>query len=252
MIRALDTLVRSNLTLYHLVRSSATYLCRYLFLEEGFSFLKHVQPTLAAIAIDVGSNDGTSIEMIRRSHSDVLIHSFDPVINPKKTHQGVVFHKIALSDECGDLFLHVPKVSKWTLTQYSSSDREKVTTQLIGDFNLRPNDIEFSVVISECLPLDSLQLKPFFIKIDVEGHEESVIRGALETISKWNPILLIEIQSLDKYRTMRTLLESIGYFNLEWPQSKRVKSFGQQGTYSARRNNYLWLPTQESKTWTFS
>jgi hypothetical protein len=33
-----------------------------------------------------------------------------------------------------------------------------------------------------------------FIKIDVEGHEESVLRGGLETLQRNRPTLLIEIE----------------------------------------------------------
>jgi hypothetical protein len=32
-----------------------------------------------------------------------------------------------------------------------------------------------------------------FVKVDVEGHELSVIRGGLETIRRWKPALLIEV-----------------------------------------------------------
>ena len=43
--------------------------------------------------------------------------------------------------------------------------------------------------------LDNIQIKNIgFIKIDVEGHELEVIKGAKETINKYNLILLVEIE----------------------------------------------------------
>ena len=45
----------------------------------------------------------------------------------------------------------------------------------------------------ECVTLDSLGLTDIdFIKIDVQGSEMNVIRGALETIKRYKPLLMIE------------------------------------------------------------
>ena len=40
--------------------------------------------------------------------------------------------------------------------------------------------------------LDSLNLKPGFIKIDIEGHEFECILGSLKTIKKNKPIIMVE------------------------------------------------------------
>ncbi|MCR9255151.1 MAG: FkbM family methyltransferase [Alphaproteobacteria bacterium] len=40
--------------------------------------------------------------------------------------------------------------------------------------------------------LDSYRLSPQAIKIDVQGFEESVIKGGLETIARCRPLILIE------------------------------------------------------------
>ncbi len=40
--------------------------------------------------------------------------------------------------------------------------------------------------------LDSFRLKPDFIKIDVEGFEQLVLKGATETIKRFRPALLVE------------------------------------------------------------
>ena len=54
-----------------------------------------------------------------------------------------------------------------------------------------------------------------FIKIDVEGYEEFVIQGGLETLKKNHPLIIIEQKSgsdrygLEKYGSIKEL-ESIG------------------------------------------
>ena len=59
--------------------------------------------------------------------------------------------------------------------------------------------------------LDNIQIKNIgFIKIDVEGHELEVIKGAKETINKYNPILLVEIE---KRHSKRPVKETINFIN---------------------------------------
>jgi FkbM family methyltransferase len=251
MIRTFDSLIRSNLTLYSFLRRRAVFLCRFFLLEEGFSFLRQISPIGNSVAIDVGSNDGTSMTMIRKIHPKIPIHTFDPIVVPKNLPDRVSFHQIALSDQSSKLPLHIPTIGNETLTQYASSDQKKILTQLVGDFGISPRDVHFEYVESQSERLDSLQLSPYFIKVDVEGHELEVIRGSIETIQTFKPILLIELQSLENYQQMRNLLQSMNYFNLEWPSKGREKDFHQEGLYSRKRNNYVWLPRDQSETWKF-
>jgi hypothetical protein len=118
------------------------------------------------------------------------------------------------------------------------------------DFEVSREEIEFTRKQSECVLLDSLELNPFFIKIDVEGQEEAVVRGAIRTIAAHKPVLLIEIQSFEGYRSMQNLMREVGYFNLRWPQSRKDAFAQTPGHYSRRRNNYLWIPISNSKNWT--
>jgi len=54
-----------------------------------------------------------------------------------------------------------------------------------------------------------------FIKIDVEGHELEVIKGAINTIEKYNPVLLFECWNCDWYVDKKDLtinfVKSLGY-----------------------------------------
>ena len=62
--------------------------------------------------------------------------------------------------------------------------------------------------------LDNIQIKNIgFIKIDVEGHELEVIKGAKETINKYNPILLVEIEKRHSKESEETInfINNLGY-----------------------------------------
>jgi FkbM family methyltransferase len=70
------------------------------------------------------------------------------------------------------------------------------------------------------ITLDSKKLGDVgFVKIDVEGHELSVLRGAVETLHRYRPTLLVEIeasrrgtpQDVPSYRDTFAFLTGLGY-----------------------------------------
>lgn len=249
LLRLLDKLVRSNIYLYFLVRRIAVFLCRYVLLEDGFSFLRNVKPLGDSLALDVGSNDGTSIEMILQTVPKAQIISFDPVRSPRTLKSQVTFKNVALSDVTGDLILHSPWYGKRHLSQYSSSDRQKVVSQLCDEFDLQKSEIRLEEIRSPAIKLDSLELTPFLIKIDVEGHELKVLAGSESTLKRALPIVLVEIQDEFSYREISIFLEDRGYFNLSWPQPGEKPDFSLRGDYKKSQNNYLFLPISPSSTW---
>ena len=70
----------------------------------------------------------------------------------------------------------------------------------------------------ETITLDSLNLVDIdFIKIDVEGHELEMLKGAIQTIERWRPVVYCEIHSqrdMADYKRRREIFrifESLGY-----------------------------------------
>jgi FkbM family methyltransferase len=64
--------------------------------------------------------------------------------------------------------------------------------------------------------LDDFNLNPNFIKIDVEGSELKVLKGAVNTISRSNPILLIE----DNDPLVDNFLTELGYKSFKVKNSR--------------------------------
>jgi FkbM family methyltransferase len=64
--------------------------------------------------------------------------------------------------------------------------------------------IKWDSVIVDVIPLDNLNLRPDFIKIDVEGYDYEVLIGLRTTINNCRPILLIEFSHslYDKYNLL--------------------------------------------------
>jgi FkbM family methyltransferase len=73
----------------------------------------------------------------------------------------------------------------------------------------------FKTVRVKAFRIDDLKLENVsFIKIDVEGHELSVLEGALEMLKKNRPSILLEAEEKHRLRavaTVREFLEPLGY-----------------------------------------
>lgn len=65
---------------------------------------------------------------------------------------------------------------------------------------------------TEAITIDDLCLEGVSaIKIDVEGHEENVIAGMLETLRKYHPLLITEALSEASLLAQQKLLQPLGY-----------------------------------------
>ena len=136
-------------------------------------------------AIDIGANVGVWSYWLSKYAKQV--ESFEP--NPKIFNvlknikiKNVNSYNIALSNKSGSVDLLVPKGSKGFSNQGASLSSIKVQG-------------EHKRISIEAKCLDEYNfLDVDFIKIDVEGHEHEVIEGAQETIKKFKPTMVIEME----------------------------------------------------------
>lgn len=87
----------------------------------------------------------------------------------------------ALSDEVGETVLHIP-----TLDGRDVDTRSSLLESANPGFDLRTVTVPTTTI-------DALQLRLVgVIKIDVEGHEQAVLRGATETLRTAKPTCIVE------------------------------------------------------------
>jgi len=174
----------------------------YRLRRSGESFLAggerevHLLPTLVkpgTIALDVGANIGDYSYALAKLIGTGHIYAFEPLPTSadflqravRALHLPVTVLNIALSDSDGHADLLVPQ-SDGTLRQGFAS-LERTTVQAGQTFRVSKQRLDS---LSEKFP------SPIsFIKIDVEGHELAVLRGATDTIKRHRPNLLIEIEA---------------------------------------------------------
>lgn len=138
-------------------------------------------------AIDVGANFGGYVHFMQRHARRVI--AFEPVpefvrVLRAKFGDNVVVEPIALSNRVGEAMLYIPVISGVKVGGCSSLSSVAAAGYATRD-----------VIRARVARLDDSYAGTVgFIKVDVEGHEQAVLEGAVETIRRCQPRLLIEIE----------------------------------------------------------
>lgn len=150
--------------------------------------------------IDIGSNIGVYTYFFSKLFKHV--YAFEPIKEVSfriKLLKNVTLYNCGLSNIKSTKYLNI--YSENGMPNYALSSLNR-NTQIFDKKKIK------------LINLDTLKLQKIdLIKIDVEGHEYEVIQGSLDTIKKWKPILIIEIEerhSKKFYETINLIID-IGY-----------------------------------------
>jgi FkbM family methyltransferase len=151
--------------------------------------------------LDIGANRGQSITAIRLCAASPRIVSFEP--NPKLAAalvrrfgavEGLRIEPVGLGAAEGEFALHIPSYRGYVFDGLASTDRAMAESWLnrrtLVAFD--PAKLAIETVRCRIRTLDSFDLAPFFVKIDVQGSELAVLQGGEGTIARHRPVLLIE------------------------------------------------------------
>lgn len=159
------------------------------------------------IAIDVGANIGLYSYALSRHCQKV--HAFEVMASTcqpldELSASNIDVHHIGLSNHAGKVKLFTPvhetglELSGWaSLSQSNFPDAVSEIETLVQVATLD------SYFFDECC----------FLKIDVEGHELEVLEGAVETIKRTQPRILVEVKQ-DNLRIIDLFLGRLGYRRL--------------------------------------
>lgn len=160
-----------------------------LSLGECESELRHLQRVIPSVgsAIDVGANAGMYSYKLSQHFEKVFAFEINADLtqelsacNPGNIE---IVHK-GLSSDVDSATLYIPIYQGHPLTGWASLQP--------GNCPVAQDHLEKPV---EVCRLDDFQLDTVsFIKIDVEGHEVEVLKGAYDTIKTHRPHLLIEVR----------------------------------------------------------
>jgi len=174
---------------------------RYLGLriDPEFKLLKLIGPV--DLAIDIGANWGQSIAALQRLCAPKRIVAFEPSAllarRIERRYAGndkVTLHACALGESDGEFTLHTPRYGNFVFDGLASLDIEEARNWLnprrMAGFD--PSKLSIDSQTVKVRQLDSFDLSPDVVKIDVQGAELLVVRGGLETFRRSQPVSIVE------------------------------------------------------------
>ena len=167
-----------------------------------------------AVFIDVGANVGHFLYQLDCHLFPQNIYAFEPnqSLNKKlkRLFPKVNVFSVALSDENTTAEFKIPVLkgkqvnSRGTLqTDFKEENEEKTVIQKVKVVKL--DDFE---LLKKLKKLD-------FIKIDVEGNEMKTLRGAKETILKFRPTLMVEMEQRHHKEPLWNLIAEVENWGFE-------------------------------------
>ncbi|MBL8351855.1 MAG: FkbM family methyltransferase [Burkholderiaceae bacterium] len=171
--------------------------------ERDFAAIPLLSPPPDALFLDVGANRGQSTDAILMMVPGARVQLFEPNHQLFVRLQGifaslphVVQHNFGLGDEKTEAVLHVPFYKQWMFDGLASFDEHEARDWLDGRmYFFKSSHVRVEKSICRVQRLDDMALRPFFVKIDVQGFELNVLKGGRQTLIEHKPVLLIEAPS---------------------------------------------------------
>lgn len=137
-------------------------------------------------SIDIGSNYGSYTSILRDISKKVI--SVEPnlnILNFQKKILGVKridFYNVAIGEKNEEMILNIPTKNKSIIFEEAF-----ISNSIITERHLKVNQRNGDELFLNSKSLD-------FIKIDVEGYENQVLKSLSKSLKKFLPVILIEIE----------------------------------------------------------
>ncbi len=204
--------------------------------EPDFAALKLFPDLQDKLLLDVGANRGQSIEALLLVAPQSRIMSFEAngplgqqLQRVYRHNPRVTVHDFGLGDIDQSIRLYVPAYRRWRFDGLASCSREEAAAAL-KERIVGYREALLTIHEVPCLVrrLDDMELTPFFIKLDVEGYEYRVLRGAEQTLRAHRPVLMVESPGTDTI----DFLESLGYERFAFLAGQFVRNqAGERNTF---------------------
>ena len=223
----LEKIVRSHPLIYFITR----YFIRYTnIFEQDANGVSYIKMSEKVNIIDVGASDGIASKFFSRKLNVNKIICYEPYIPYVKILKKLNIKNIKVKPYGIDKFnkyydIYFPRYKFFSknldLITYTFYNKKKLIEQIDLDFLFKSN-IEIIKKKIYLKKIGKIKTKIDLIKIDVNGHELSVVKGLNQIIKQDRPALIIEtgddITSIEKY------LKKYG-FNKYFFSNKKHKFF---------------------------
>lgn len=157
------------------------------------------------LCLDIGANAGAYSYFMQSAGATV--HAFEPIPElatrlRERFSSRLTVHQLGISDRAGQFEIKAPLINGQPAYGLASVEQRW------------PEDQSVTHKI-ETRTLDSFAFENVsLLKIDIEGHEAAALRGALETLARCRPALIIEAEDRHKPGAVAevwSLLKPLGY-----------------------------------------
>lgn len=147
------------------------------------------------VFFDVGANLGQYISRIlRKFNSRIQYYAFEPVkanysvmTRHFKRYSSLVIENIALSDSTGDDTLYIPLLDSIEVDTQASlnlENRKKYYSNFVEQ-KIKKMSLDDYVNTNSIQKID-------YLKIDTEGNDEKVLKGSLNSLKQFRPVIFSE------------------------------------------------------------
>jgi FkbM family methyltransferase len=186
--------------------------------EKDFWALAGIPDILPGCYVDVGGNQGQSIESIKLVKPNASIISFEAnaelatkLAKRYANRADVQVRPYGLGDEDTDAILYTPVYKNFVYDGLASCIRDHATTWISPSavYGFDQKKLELRESLCQIRRLDDQCLTPIFIKVNVQGFGLSVFNGGIRTVQQFEPVLMVE--SLSDDPQLAKLLKDNGY-----------------------------------------
>lgn len=193
--------------------------------------------------IDIGANNGNfTVDFGILAGNSGRVHAFEP--------QRILYYQL-----CGNVFLNgldnvychnVALGAENGVTEIELPNYHSTGYVNFGDIGIKNESTKLPTELVRLRTLDSYEFENIsFIKMDTQGYEPMIIDGALKTIEKHRPCMIIEFEepNLMKFgytdQTLKEKIEALGY-KVELVHKDKVYN-----SYSGKSLDHICIPNEK-------
>lgn len=214
-------------------------------------------PENEGVFLDIGANIGLFSFHFTNEKKGLTAHLFEPE---------------PVANECLKQTISLNNIKKFEVHSLALSDKEKTTTFFVDGKNFGGHSLVETNILSEGdnvsdkMTVKTTTLDLFVqekklpeihaIKIDVQGHEYEVLSGAVGTLKKYKPVLLVEcyFREICSDKSILKLFENSNDFFIFEPRTKKIYTLQELYNYSVERSkqdhlsfsDFLFIPDTET------
>lgn len=168
--------------------------------DKSYLAIKHFIFKKKGLFLDVGANNGISILSFRSQCKFYNVISLEPNLllenslrKIAKKDKLVEIKMVGVSDKKGSEIFYCPIYKNIVLHTATSGIKSQVYKTMRNFYSKSVlSNIKIKSFVSKIVTIDSMKIYPDIIKIDAEGMDFKVLKGATQTIIKSRPFIIFE------------------------------------------------------------